>query len=438
MIIKTSKIILDGVERFGIEFGSGITTNITGMIRKIPDVKWCSNLKIFHIPCTSDAIQKLQNILHFNSNKTKILLKTSPKRIYLQMPDNEADERFVRTIKFYKWDSKTEKWDFPNYKDNLERLKKYFGNRLTAILPLDEKVDSKVTAKITRSDLKMRKLSESTLVLMNQFARWMEHRRYSDSTINSYIDTLSIFLRFHYPKNPAKILPVDFISFVNEYILPNKLSYTFQNQLINSAKLFFREIVKSPMDVETLARPRREHKLPNVLSKQEVKAILSAPTNLKHRAILSLIYACGLRRCELLNLTLENVDSSRGFLIIIQSKGKKDRLIPISQKIINMLREYYIAYKPKVWLFEGHPKGTQYSETSLAKLLKKSCQAAKITRPVTLHWLRHSYATHLLEAGTDLRYIQELLGHNSSKTTEIYTHVSDNSLKKIKSPFDDL
>jgi integrase/recombinase XerD len=154
--------------------------------------------------------------------------------------------------------------------------------------------------------------------------------------------------------------------------------------------------------------------------------------------MLSLIYACGLRRGELLNLKPADVDSKRHLLIILNAKGKKDRVVPISDKVIGMLREYYKQYRPKKWLFEGQFPEEQYSETSLQKVLKNALSAARIRKPVSLHWLRHSYATHLLEAGTDLRFIQELLGHKSSKTTEIYTHVSEKSLQKISSPFDNL
>jgi len=177
-----------------------------------------------------------------------------------------------------------------------------------------------------------------------------------------------------------------------------------------------------------------------------VKAILHAHQNIKHRAMLSLIYACGLRRSELLNLKLQDtstslsagIDSSRGMLRVNQGKGRKDRMVPISEKILELLREYYRYEKPSVYLFEGTKQGQTYSPTSLQEVLKSAVKKAGIKKPVTLHWLRHSYATHLLESGTDLRYIQELLGHNSSKTTEIYTHVSQKSLQKIRSPFDDL
>jgi integrase/recombinase XerD len=166
--------------------------------------------------------------------------------------------------------------------------------------------------------------------------------------------------------------------------------------------------------------------------------ILKTPVNIKHSTMLSLIYACGLRRSELINLKPADVESKRGLLVIHQSKGRKDRIVPISEKVIVMLRNYYTLYKPKIWLFEGQNAGEPYSEQSLQSVLKQSVRKAGIKKPVTLHWLRHSYATHLLESGTDLRFIQELLGHNSSKTTEIYTHVSTKSLQNIKSPFDDL
>ena len=194
----------------------------------------------------------------------------------------------------------------------------------------------------------------------------------------------------------------------------------------------------SNLITEQIERPRSEHKLPNVLSKEEIATILTASKNVKHKTMLSLIYACGLRRSELLNLVPTDVDSKRHILIIRNAKGKKDRIVPISDKLIEMLRAYYIMYKPKKWLFEGQNVHEQYSETSLQKVLKMAVETALINKPVTLHWLRHSYATHLLESGVDLRYIQELLGHNSSKTTEIYTHVTEKSLQKIKSPFDDL
>jgi integrase/recombinase XerD len=278
----------------------------------------------------------------------------------------------------------------------------------------------------------------NTTAHITQFKNFLTYRRYSPNTIKTYTDALEVFFRFHQTKEPEKLSIEDIIEFNTAYILQKNLSASYQNQVINAIKLFYRNRFNRFMDLDNIQRPRREKRLPNVLSKAEVKAIIEAPVNLKHRAMLSLIYACGLRRSELLNLTLKDVLSDRNLLFIRQSKGKKDRVVPISDKIIDMLREYYKAYKPKTWLFEGQFSNTKYSEMSLAKVLKQSVAKAKIHKNVSLHWLRHSYATHLLESGTDLRYIQELLGHSSSRTTEIYTHVSTRNLQQIRSPFDDL
>ncbi|MBL7913311.1 MAG: site-specific integrase [Bacteroidia bacterium] len=282
----------------------------------------------------------------------------------------------------------------------------------------------------------LNELSEETQKKVKEFENWMHSKRYSSSTIGTYTDALRTFLRFYAHKAVSEISNNDVIIFNNEYILKNKFSASYQNQVVNGIKLFFRTVENKSINIESIHRPKKEKLLPNVLSKEEIKLILNAHSNIKHKAMLSLIYSCGLRCGELISLRLENVDSKRGLLLIKQSKGKKDRIVPLSLKILELLRIYYIACKPKVYLFEGQKTSEPYDERSLQNVLKQSLEKAKITKPVSLHWLRHSYATHLLENGTDLRYIQELLGHNSSKTTEIYTHVSTKHIQNITSPFD--
>lgn len=266
----------------------------------------------------------------------------------------------------------------------------------------------------------------------------MRTLRFSESTISAYLETLVIFLRWTNGKNPEELKPDDVTSFNNEYILRRNLSASYQNQFVNSLKKFFGEILKVGLNPSELVRPSRSHPLPNVLSKEEVQQIISVTRNLKHRTMLTLIYYCGLRRGELLNLKPVHIESKRMILIVRGGKGKKDRIVPIAENLLLLLRKYYVAFKPKEFLFEGQFPGEAYSEKSIAMVLKKSVELAGIKKPVTCHWLRHSYATHLLEAGTDLRYIQELLGHRSSKTTEIYTHVSTKSLGKIVSPAESL
>lgn len=288
------------------------------------------------------------------------------------------------------------------------------------------------------NEIKSRKLQDETQKQIQRFRDWMQQKRYSPNTIKTYSEAISTFLKYFHYKTTSVITNADLIDFNSNYIIKNGYSSAYQNQVINGVKLFFSFARSLKFDIEKTERPRREHKLPNVLSKQEMATILGAPSNVKHKTMLSLIYACGLRRSELLNLKPENIDSKRHLLVILNAKGKKDRVVPISDKVIEMLREYYKVYKPKIWLFEGQKQGEKYSEKSIQSVLKQALENARISKPVTLHWLRHSYATHLLESGTDLRYIQELLGHKSSKTTEIYTHVTEKSIQKIKSPFDDL
>lgn len=281
-------------------------------------------------------------------------------------------------------------------------------------------------------------LNEDAQQKVKAFENWMQSKRYSDSTISTYTDALRTFLRFYASKTIAEINNNDLINFNNEYILKNKFSASFQNQVVNAIKLFFRTIELKSMEPELVHRPKREHMLPNVLSKEEIKLILNAHNNIKHKTMLSLVYSCGLRRSELLNLKLKDIDSKRGLIIVRQAKGKKDRVVPLSNKILQLLRDYFIACKPTEWLFEGQQGNCKYDERSLASVLKQAIEKSKINKPVTLHWLRHSYATHLLENGTDLRYIQEILGHSRSTTTEIYTHVSTKGIQNVVSPFDTL
>ena len=285
---------------------------------------------------------------------------------------------------------------------------------------------------------KFNQLNDVTEKKTEEFTRWLKSKRYSENTIRTYVDALKSFLKFYHHKKVDELTNADIINYNNDHIIKNGLSASYQNQAVNAIKLFFRTVQNTKIEIEEIHRPKRAKRLPNVLSKEEVKAILESLRNIKHRTMLSLIYACGLRRSELINLVPTDIDSNRNILLIRNAKGNKDRIAPLSEKMLTMLRAYYKLYKPKKWLFEGDTKGEPYSERSLSNVLKQSLEKTEIQKPVSLHWLRHSYATHLLESGTDLRFIQELLGHRSSKTTEIYTHVSTKSIRNIKSPFDDL
>jgi len=327
-------------------------------------------------------------------------------------------------------------WTLPNNRENLRALFHHFkGVAHLDTTPIFAKPQKQKYVKPPSAKEQLTPEHQQKLV---EYERFLRSKRFAESTIKSYIAAIQIFLAYYKERPLTEITNQDVIAFNNDYILAKRLSGSFQNQMVNSIKKFFLIVANKRIDLEAIHRPRREQKLPHVISKEEVKKILEAPRNIKHRAMLSLIYACGLRRSELLNLKPKHIDSNRKLLIIEQSKGNKDRMAPLSDKIIELLREYYKAYRPKEWMFEGQVAGNPYSAKSLENVLKQSLVKARITKPVTLHWLRHSFATHLLENGTDLRYIQVILGHKSSKTTEIYTHVSTNNLQNIRSPFDDL
>lgn len=344
--------------------------------------------------------------------KAKVLKHRKEERIAVEF---DKDRELIRRIKLLdgaRWSATKKYWHLPDTVDNRTRFK---------LLQKEETLPS-----------------EDGEAQILKFVQFLSSRRYSQNTIKTYKDALRSFFVFFRKKNIAEITNDDAIFYNNSFILANNFSASYQNQIVSAVKLYFSAVREKKLEIEKIHRPKRSKTLPNVLSKAEVKAIVEAHSNIKHKVMLSLIYSCGLRCGELLSLKPLDVDSRRNILIIKNAKGKKDRITPLSLKILAMLRDYYKIYKPQNYLFEGQKPGNPYDDRSLQQVLKQALAKTNIKKPVTLHWLRHSYATHLLESGTDLRYIQELLGHSSSRTTEIYTHVSTKNLQQIKSPFDDL
>ncbi|MEJ2053960.1 MAG: tyrosine-type recombinase/integrase [Calditrichaceae bacterium] len=272
--------------------------------------------------------------------------------------------------------------------------------------------------------------------ILEQYRNRLIQERYSSNTIKTYCNYFKDFCLSFQNDDLRNITPDRVNDYLLELIKTKFISPSQQNQRINAIKFYYEKIPGNEKLYYSIHRPRKESKLPQVLSKNQVKSILKSCDNIKHKCILSLIYSAGLRRSELIQLKISDIDSERMVLNIRGSKGKKDRNSLLSKNMLYLLREYYKVYKPKDYLFEG-VKGKSYSPTSVAAILKKATIKAEIRKNVTPHMLRHSFATHLLEQGTDLRYIQELLGHSSSKTTEIYTHVSKSAIEKIKNPIDD-
>jgi integrase/recombinase XerD len=339
----------------------------------------------------------------------KIITHRGTKRIAVYFEKNAEWIARIKEIDGARWSQSLIAWHLPDTEENRIRFK---------LTPLSHTIPS----------------SEG-IMQIEKFKQYLRSKRYSESTITTYSEALKSFLVFYREKAVAEITNEDVIVYNNEYILKNNLSASYQNQTINSIKLFFKIIHDSKIIIEELHRPKNAKTLPNVLSKEETLRLIDLTTNLKHKTLLALIYSAGLRISEAINMKITDIDNQRMLIHVKNAKGKKDRYTLLSTKVLELLKEYYTIYKPKTFLFEGQ-YGEQYSSRSAQSVLHQSAKKAGITKQISLHTLRHSFATHLLENGTDLRYIQDLLGHSSPKTTMIYTHVSSTSLKNIINPFD--
>lgn len=279
-------------------------------------------------------------------------------------------------------------------------------------------------------------LSGANKLFLHSFVKFLRGKRYSESTVRTYYNFVLDFLIFVGDKPKSEVCNKDVSLFVEDVLLPQKFSINTHRQLVSAMKQFEVFVPECKLKDLQLMRPKKSAYLPAVLSYEEVVNLLRCTKNLKHRAILAMIYSCGLRIGELIDLKLEDIDAHRRHILIKNSKGRKDRYVMMGESILPLLQNYLSTYAPVVYFAEGVGQGSRYSPESIRNFLKQSCKLAGIRKRVTPHTLRHSYATHLLEFGTDLRYIQELLGHSRPETTMIYTHVMQKDLKKVGSPLD--
>ena len=261
-------------------------------------------------------------------------------------------------------------------------------------------------------------------------------KRYANNTIRTYCSLFARFLNRYKNQDINDLGEAEIQQYMKELILAGK-SNSFINQMINAIKFYYEIALQMPNRFYELNRPIKREQLPKVISKESVIKMIDCTTNLKHKCLIALIYSAGLRRSEALELLPEHINSDRMTITIIHGKGGKDRITTLSSYLLDLLRQYFKEYRPKYYLFEGQ-KGGQYSATSILKVVRNAGYKAGVSTKVTTHMLRHSFATHLLEDGTDLRKIQNLLGHNSLKTTEVYTHVATNFQLGVKNPLDRL
>jgi len=557
--MKVTKIIHRNKTRIRVDFS--YDAELVSKLKQITDARWSKTMGAWHVPYTKEAFFQLKELfpeLEYDASpvtqpekmvvaNTERLVATNknvPDTIEMErgkteanqvdkaekrhadidvlvtrtlitivLPKNEADIQFLRTFKYAKWDYDNFCWVLPNYGNNVERLKKYFGNR---DIRISEQAQNRV------SNIKLPEFAKTDLLIVNElhrnlkvyfvfnqaivdqlkfigYVRWnayehcwevpmndksmaelrliaqrnglqyryevndkqvvkpriprssfanyrdcpaeyiakLKELRYSQNTLDTYKHMFEEFINYYNDTEIDDITDGMIVDFLRYLVNERNISGSYQNQSINSIKFYYERVKGGARKIYSIERPRKEKYLPEVLSEEEVVQILNATENLKHKAIFMTIYSGGLRISEAINLKLKDIDSKRMQIHVVQAKGKKDRYTLLGEKTLEILRKYVSKYKPQVWLFEGQ-KGERYSPSSIQANLKIAVDKTGIKKRITVHTLRHSFATHLLESGTDIRYIQSLLGHSSGKTTEIYTHITTKGFDQIKSPLDKL
>lgn len=265
------------------------------------------------------------------------------------------------------------------------------------------------------------------------FVQRMQSKNWSQSTIDNYASQVRCFLREFKSRDRARNITADEIE---KYLL-QKVQINTRKHARCGIQAFYKLAINQPMKLAHIPWPKKERKLPQPIDASDVQKLLKVCTNLKHKTIIALLYGCGLRVSEVINMKIKDIDSTKNIINIIAGKGKKDRQVMLAPELLSLLRKYYQAYRPKEYLFNGQ-FDLQYSDRSINEFLKKYAKLAGIRQNLHAHLLRHCFATHSLEQGTDISLIQKLLGHNSIKTTMIYTHVSTNIIANTHSPLSSL
>jgi len=425
----------------------------TKFLLNIKYCRWDGKQKIWVVPNNGDNLDLLKSyfktrILQINIhqsieikpdiekqrtiNKDDILIiKTNRGRLKLIFGYNKNLQKCISEIPYRSWDKQNKWWTIPYSDYYLEILNTTAKAEGLNIIYEEEAKDENKKSRLTSLDIANYKSCPEDMILK------LKELRYSDKTLRTYKNAFEEFINYYHRLDYKNIDEQKIIAYMRYLVTERKVSTSYQNQSINAVKFYYERVLGGERKFYFIDRPRKEKVLPNVLNEKEITMMIQVIENIKHKSIIMLAYSSGLRLSEIVNLELTDIDSERMQLHIRQAKGKKDRYTILSAKLLEILRKYFKEYRPKQWLFEGIDGG-QYSERSVQQIVKQAASKAGIKKRITTHTLRHSFATHLLENGTNLRYIQSLLGHANSKTTEIYTHITTKGLDQIKSPLDNL
>ena len=355
------------------------------------------------------------------------ILQTAGGELHVELRYTKEHINFLYTLPYLRWHKKKMCWVLPHSEVILKDLQTHFTKHQFSIHYEQESAKGKTHHPF------IPKFRECPV----EYREKLSIKRYSPNTMKTYLNCFKEFINYYSSIELSDIKEEHIKQYLLYLIEAKKVSSSYQNQMINSIKFYYEQVLGKERKFYYIDRPFKEHKLPSVLSIEEVKKIIAQIENIKHKCMILLLYSAGLRISELIHLKLGDIDSKRMLIHVKSAKGQKDRMALLSEKVLIYLREYFLVYKPRDYLFEGQMGGA-YATRSVQEIFQRACAKAGIKKKASLHTLRHSFATHLLENGTDLRYIQVLLGHSSSKTTEIYTHITRKGMENIKSPLDSI
>lgn len=398
----------------------------TAVISKPKPVEPMSEIILY-----DDNVQKEEDLpwVHPSKFMRIVTMKiVDEKKIILNFPFARGHIAKMKTLPLYFWDKEKKHWTFPYTPAIKSEIEQYF-----------EKFGYEINCKFIKSkkaDTKEKKNYSNERKVPKEYLDKLTLKRYSANTQRTYITAFSDYINYFKNKPLIEISDQEKKDYMLYLVEKRQISPSFQNQIINAIKFYYEKVLgQDKMPYMILERPLKERHLPTVLSEEETKRIMNSVSNLKHKTVLLTIYSAGLRISEGINLKITDIDKNRNLIFVRDAKGKKDRYTLLSKKLIPYLDRYISEYSPKTWLFEGQDGG-QYSQRSIQAVLSEACKNAGITKKATVHTLRHSFATHMLEHKYDLRYIQELLGHSSPKTTQIYTHITRRGMDQLESPLD--
>ncbi len=425
------------------------------LVRSIPFARWNKQSFIWELPNYPGNLERLTGYFGTRLGMLKIneevpnptlsgkpvqqnevlMIITNSGRIKLIFGYIVEVIKFIKTIPYYHWDTKNKWWTIP-YSEKFEEEIKRKIKELGLNLRQEKEQPKHTTPKASPQSISNYKKCPDSYIDK------LRERRYSPSTVRAYVPLFEEFIN-HFPAIEIDSLgEAEIMEFSRYLVTERKVSSSYQNQAINSIKFYYEKVKGGKRTFYHVDRPIREKTLPVVCSEEEIIAILNATTNLKHKAIVMTIYSAGLRVSELIDLKINDIDSQRMQILIKQGKAKKDRYTLLSKRTLSILRDYIKRERPFYYLFEGQgstkEKPIKYSSSSIESIVRTAVSKTKIRKKVTPHTLRHSFATHLLENGTDLRYIQSLLGHESPKTTQVYTHITTKGFDQLQSPLDKL